>query len=140
MGLKLGAYKLTDHFNLVVEHFLGEAGVSAEEDSGVHDCVSPGECSGDAGVVYFWKGRAVGTNQAYTLGTVFAHLHENGLPEEIAPKEHAISDLFFIQVERQCSMSKGRGGLDTNHEAEPRAVCAATSGVPGEIGNLRAET
>ena len=140
MGLKLGAYKLTDHLNLVVEHFLGEAGVGAEEDSGVHDCVSPGECGGDAGVVYFWKGRAVGTNQAYTLGTVFAYLHENGLPEEIAPKEHAVADLFLIQVERQCSMTERSGGLDADHEAEPRAVRAATRRVPGEVGNLRAET
>jgi len=136
----LGAYKLTDHFNLVVEHFLGEAGVSAEEDSGVHDCVSPGECSGYAGVVYFWKGRAVGTNQAYTLGTVFAHLHENGLPEEIAPKEHAISDLFFIQVVSQGTVGEGSGGFDADHETEPRAVGAAAGGVPREIGDLRLDT
>ena len=133
-------HKLTDDVNFVIEHFLSEAGVGAEEDGGVHDGVSPGECGGDAGVVDFWKGRAVGTNQAYTLGTVFAHLHKNGLPEEIAAKEHAVADLFFIQVERQCSMTEGSGGLDTNHEAEPRAVRAATGGVPGEVGNLRAET
>ena len=126
--------------DFVVEHFLGETGVGAEEDRGVHDGVSPGECGGDAGVVDFWKGRAVGTNQAYTLGTVFAHLHENGLPEEIAPKEHAVADLFFIQVERQCSMTERSGGLDADHEAEPRAVGAAGGGVPGEIGNLRDET
>ena len=29
-------HKFTDHLNLVVEHFLGQAEVGAEEDRGVH--------------------------------------------------------------------------------------------------------
>ena len=126
--------------NLVVEHFFGEAGVGAEEDGGVHDGVGPGECGSDAGVVNLWKGCAVGTNQADGLGAVFAHLHEDGLPKEIAAEEHAVADLFFIQVVRQRTMGEGSGGFDADHETEPRAVGAAVSRVPGKVGNLRAET
>ena len=122
--------KLTNDLNLVVEHFLGEAWIGAEEDGGIHDGVSPGECGSDAGVVNFWKGCAVGTNQADGLGAVFAHLHEDGLPKEIAAEEHAVADLFFIQVVRQRTMGEGSGGFDADHETEPRAVGAAASGVP----------
>ena len=133
-------HKLTNHLNFVIEHFLSQAGVGAEEDRGVHDGVSPGECGGDAGVVDFRKGCAVGTYQADGLGAVFAHLHEDRLSEEIASEEHAVADLFFIQVVSQGAMGEGRGRLDSNHEAKPRAVGAATGEVPGEVGNLRAET
>lgn len=126
MLLKLGAYKLTNHLNLVVKHFLGQAGVSAKEDSGVHDGIGSGECGSDAGVVDFRKGCTVGTNQADGLGAVFAHLHEDGLPEEIASEKHTVADLFFIQVVRQGAMGEGSGGLDANHETEPRAISAAT--------------
>ena len=133
-------HKPTDHLNLVIEHFLGQAGVGAEEDPSVHDGVGSGKCGRDAGVVDFWKGCAVGTNQADGLGAVFAHLHKDGLPEEIAAEEHAVADLFLIQVLRQSTMREGSGGLDADHETKPRAVGAATSGIPGEIGNLRAET
>ena len=133
-------HKLTNHLNFIVEHFLSQAGVGAEEDGGVHDGVGSRECVGDAGVVDYRKGCAVGTYQADGLGAVFAHLNEDGLSEEIASEEHAVADLFFIQVVSQCSMRKGRARLDSNHETKPRAVGAATGGVPGEVGNLRAET
>ena len=112
-------HKITDHLNLVVEHFLGQTGVGAKEDRGVHDGVGSRECGGDAGVVDFRKGCAVGTNQADGLGAVFAHLHEDGLPEEIAAEEHAVADFFFIQVVGQSTMREGSGGLDADHEAEP---------------------
>jgi len=112
-------HKLTNSLNLVVEHFLGQAGVSAKEDRGVHDGIGSWECGGDAGVVDFWESCAVGTNQANGLGAVFAHLHEDGLPEEIATEEHTVADLFFIQVVSQRTMGEGSGGLDANHEAEP---------------------
>ena len=112
-------HKVTDHLKLVVEHFLGQAGVGAEEDPSVHDGVGSGKCGRDAGVVDFWKGCAVGTNQADGLGAVFAHLHEDGLPKEIASEEHAVADLFFIQVVGQRTMGEGCGGLDADHEAEP---------------------
>ena len=82
----------------------------------------------------------MGTNQADGLGAVFAHLHKDGLPEQIAAEEHAVADLFLIQVLRQSTMREGSGGLDADHEPKPRAVGAAAGGVPGEIGNLRAET
>ena len=123
-------HKVTDHLKLVVEHFLGQAGVGAEEDCGVHNSVGSGKCGRDAGVVDFWKGCAVGTNQADGLGAVFAHLHKDGLPEEIAAEEHAVADLFFIQVVGQRTMSEGSGGLDADHETEPRAIGAAAGGVP----------
>ena len=123
-------HKLTDDLNFVVKHFLGQPGVGAEEDGGVHDGIGSGECGGDAGVVDFRKGCAVGTNQADGLGAVFAHLHEDGLPEEITSEEHAVADLFFIQVVRQRTMGEGSGGFDADHETEPRAVGAAASGVP----------
>ena len=112
-------HELTNDLNLVVEHFLGQARVGAKEDGGVHDGVGAGECGGDAGVVDFWKGCAVGTNQADGLGALFAHLHEDGLPEEIASEEHAVADLFFIQVVCQRTMGEVSGGLDADHEAEP---------------------
>ena len=112
-------HKITNDLNLVVKHFLGEARVGAEEDRGVHDRVGSGECGGDAGVVDFRQGCAVGTNQANGLGAVFAHLHEDGLPEKIAAEKHAVADLFFIQVVGQRTMSEGSGGLDADHEAEP---------------------
>ena len=48
--------KLTDDLDLVVEHFLSEAGVGAKEDRGVHDGVSSRECGGDARVVDFRQG------------------------------------------------------------------------------------
>ena len=118
--------------NLVVEHFLGQPGVGAEEDRRVHDRVGTGKCGGDAGVVDFRKGCSVGTNQADGLGAVFSHLNEYGLPEEIAAKEHAVANLFGIQVVRQVTMGEGSGGFDADHEAEPRAVGAAASGVPGK--------
>ena len=117
--LNLGAYKLTNHLNLIIKHFLGQPGVGSEEDRGVHDGVGSGECGGDASIVDFRKGCAVGTNQTNGLGTVFAHLHENGLPEEIAAEEHPVADLFIIQVVSQSAMGEGRGGLDADHEAEP---------------------
>ncbi len=126
--------------NLVVEHFLGEAGVGAEEDRGVHNGIGSRECGGDAGVADFWKGCAVGTDQADGLGAVFAHLHEDGLPEEIAAKEHAIADLFGIQVVSKVAVRKRCCGFDADHEAKPRAIGAAASGVPGEGRDLRAET
>ena len=44
-------HKLTNHLNFVIEHFLSQAGVGAEEYRGVHDGVGSGECGGDAGVV-----------------------------------------------------------------------------------------
>ena len=122
----LCSHKFTDDLNLIIEHFLGQARVGAEEDGGVHDGVGSGECGGDAGVVDFRKGCSVGTNQADGLGAVFAHLHEDGLPEEIAAKEHAVTNLFFIQVVRQGAMGEGSRGLDADHETEPRAVGAAT--------------
>ena len=112
-------HKLTNHLNFVIEHFLSQAGVGAEEDRGVHDGVGSGECVGDTGVVDLRKGCAVGTYQADGLGAVFAHLHEDGLPEEIAAEEHAVADLFFIQVVCQRTMGEGSGGLDADHEAEP---------------------
>lgn len=40
----------------------------------------------------------------------------------------------------QGAMAERSGGLDADHEAKPRAVSATAGGVPGEIGNLRAET
>ena len=125
-------HKLADDLNLVVEHFLGEAWIGAEEDRGVHDRVGTRKCGGDAGVVDFWKGCAVGTNQADGLGAVFAHLHEDGLSEEIAAEEHTVADLFGIQVVSKVAVRKRRLGFDSNHEAEPRAVGAAAGGVPGE--------
>lgn len=82
----------------------------------------------------------MGTNQTNGLGTVFAHLNEDRLSEEIAAEEHTVADFFSIQVVRQGTMVEGGGGLNANHETEPRAIGAATGGVPGEIGNLRAET
>lgn len=112
-------HKLTDDLNLVVEHFLSEAGVGAEEDRGVHDGIGARECGGDAGVVDFWKGCAVGTNQADGFRAVSAHLHEDGLPKQIAAEEHAVADLFGIQVVCQRTMGEGSGGLDADHEAEP---------------------
>lgn len=115
---------------LVIEHFLGQAGVGAEEDGGVHDGVGAGECGCDAGVGDFREGCAVGTNQADGFGAVFAHLNEDGLPEEISAKKHTVAYLFFIQVVRQRTMIKGSRRLDANHEAKPRAVGAATCGVP----------
>ena len=72
----------------------------------------------------------MGTNQADGLGAVFAHLHEDGLSEEIAAEKHAVADLFFIQVVRQSTMREGSGGLDADHETEPRAIGAATGGIP----------
>jgi hypothetical protein len=133
-------HKFTNGLDFVVEHFLSQARVGAEEDRGVHDGVGSGECVGDTGVVDLLKGCAVGTYQADGLGAVFAHLHEDGLPEEIAAKEHAVADLFGVQVVSQSSMGEGRGRLDSNHETKPRAVGAAAGGVPGEGGNLRLET
>ena len=49
-------HKPTDDLNLVIEHFLGQAGVGAKEDRGVHDGVGSGKCCSDATVVDFWKG------------------------------------------------------------------------------------
>lgn len=112
-------HKFTNHLNLVVEHFLGQAGVGAEEDRGVHDGVSSRECGGDARVVDFRQGCAVGTYQADGLGAVFAHLNKDGLPEQVAAEEHAVADLFFIQMVRQRTMGEGCGRLDADHEAEP---------------------
>ena len=134
------AHKLTNDLNLVVEHFLGQAGVGAEEDGRIHDGISSGECGGNAGVVDFREGCAVGTNQADGLGAIFPHLHKDRLPEKITAEEHAVADLFFIQVVGQGAMAEGSGGPNANHESEPRAVGAAASGVPGEVGNLRLET
>ena len=103
----LSFHKFTNGLDFVVEHFLSQARVGAEEDRGVHDGVGSGECVGDTGVVDFRKGCSVGTNQADGLGAVFAHLHEDGLPEEIAAKEHAVADLFGVQVVSQSSMGEG---------------------------------
>jgi hypothetical protein len=72
------------------------------------------------------KGFAVGTDQADRLRAVFAHLHEDGLPKQVAAEEHTIANLFFIQVVRQGAMGEGSRGLDADHETEPRAVGAAT--------------
>jgi len=136
----LSFHKFTNGLDFVVEHFLSQARVGAEEDRGVHDGVGSGECVGDTGVVDFREGCGEGTYQADGLGAVFAHLHEDGLSEEIASEEHAVADLFVIQVVSQGAMGEGRGRLDSNHETKPRAVGAATGGVPGEVGNLRLET
>ena len=136
----LSFHKFTNGLDFVVEHFLSQARVGAEEDRGVHDGVGSGECVGDTGVVDFREGCGEGTYQADGLGAVFAHLHEDGLSEEIAAKEHTVANLFFIQVESQGAMGEGRGRLDSNHETKPRAVGAATGGVPREVGNLRLET
>ena len=111
--------KLTDDLNLVIKHFLGQAGVGAEEDGGVHDGIGSRECGGDAGVADFRKGCAVGTNQADGFRAVSPHLDENGLPEQVAAEEHAVAYLFFIQVVSKVAMSKRRCGFDADHETEP---------------------
>ncbi len=64
-------HKFTDDLDFVVEHFLGQARIGAEEDGGVHDGIGTGECSCDAGVVFLRTGCAVGTKQPEGLGGGF---------------------------------------------------------------------
>lgn len=105
-----------DDFDLVGELRLSESWVGAEENRLVHDFVGTCHLADDA------EG----------LRTVFPQLHEHGLAKEVAAKEHAVADFFLVEVPGEVGVAEGCGGFDTEHEAKPRGVGLAASGVPSE--------
>lgn len=110
-------HKIPDDLNHGVDHFWSESGVGAEEHRLLHDAVGAGEFAGNT----------------HRSGIVATQLHKGGLAHEIAAEEHAVADLFQIEMRREFGSGKRCILLDGDFETEPRAIRAASARVPGEI-------
>lgn len=111
-----GTHKIADYLDLVGEHGGSESGIGAKEDRAVHDFVGTSHLA----------------DHAEGVGAVFLELHEDGLAKKVTAEKHTVSDFLFVEVAGEVGVAEAGGGFDTEHEAEPRGVSAATGGIPGE--------
>ncbi len=76
--------EIADYFYLVGELFVGETGISAEEQSLVHDFVRPLHLTDNPE-----GGRAI-----------FFQLHKDGLSQQIPAKKHSVTNFIAVKVTR----------------------------------------
>ena len=95
--------KLPDGLDFVINHLLCQAGVGSKEEGLIHDSISADHLP----------------DHTKSFRAILAELDEDGLPEEVPPEEHPISDFFFVQVTHEIRVSEGGHGLHSQHKAEP---------------------
>ena len=64
--------------------------------------------------------------------TILAKLGEDWLPKQVSTKEHAVADLFLVEVLGQCGVIEWRTCTHAQHEAEPGGIRSAPRTTPCE--------